>query len=171
MVYGFVIIAVVLCSMAFYIRTIAQRIDDASGVKDAYSFAEHIDLLEEPVIVMENNGKKLRFILDSGSNGCHIDKRVLEDLELESSSTESNSSEIATGGGVINSSTEKCTLKLKLRNYRFQVPFNVTDMSAQFDFIKDNEGVLLHGILGANFLSANGWVLDFAENVEYMKDK
>ena len=62
-------------------------------------------------------------------------------------------------------------MKLQLDNVLFTVPFSVEDMKQQFDFIKKTDGIQLHGILGSNFLAANGWVIDFANKIAYMKNK
>ena len=142
-----------------------------SEPKDYFSFSEAMDSVELPLLILTNNGKKLKFIVDSGSNSCHIDKNILSELEYEDTSLSSSPSETATGGGMINTSKDRCVMKLNLKNTVFTVPFLIEDLKAPFDFIKSQDGIQLHGILGSNFLSANGWVLDFAENVAYMNKK
>ena len=175
MIYGFVVIAIVLCGMAMYVRALKQKVDSISKIADVpdtvYYFGPYMEIVELPILFMTNNDKKLGFILDSGSNGCHINREALEGLELEESKIIDKASETATGGGVVASSNEKCTMKLQLDNVLFTVPFSVEDMKQQFDFIKKTDGIQLHGILGSNFLAANGWVIDFANKIAYMKNK
>lgn len=162
-----VILGIAIVVIGYFVWILFDRTKPNTDTE--YPFSEYMDLIELPVLVLTNNGKKLRFIIDSGSNGCHINKAVISELELDDVSVNDKKSETATGGGMISSPNERCTMKLHLDNVVFTVPFSVTDMSPQFDFIKKSEGVQLHGILGSNFLSANNWVLDFAKNIAYMK--
>lgn len=164
-----VILAVAICVVAYFVYVLFDKVEPNTDC--VYSFNEAMETVELPVLTMYNNNKRLKFILDSGSNSCHIDKNILDKLELEDTQVATDSSETATGGGLISTSQEKCTVRLLLKNTEFNVPFLVEDLKVPFDFIKKQDGIQLHGILGSNFLSANGWVLDFAENIAYMKHK
>ena len=164
-----IILLIAIGVLFFWVSNVAKVVKFLPNVKETYSFAEAINLADLPILIMSNNGKKLRFILDSGSNGCHIDKSILDTLSVEKNEIVEKTSNIATGAGIIASSNEKCTLKLKLNNTIFEVPFAVEDLSGPFNFIKEEDGIQVHGILGNNFLEANGWVLDFADNIAYMK--
>lgn len=164
-----IILLVAVCVLFFWMSKVAGIIKFLPKAKEVYSFAEAINLVDLPILVMTNNDKKLKFILDSGSNGCHIDKNILDTLTIEKNEIVEKTNSVATGAGIINLSNEKCILKLKLGNTIFEVPFAVEDLSGPFNFIKEEDGIQIHGILGNNFLEANGWVLDFAGNIAYMK--
>lgn len=164
-----IILFVAVCVLFFWMSKVAGIIKFLPKAKEVYSFAEAINLVDLPILVMTNNDKKLKFILDSGSNGCHIDKNILDTLTIEKNEIVEKTNSVATGAGIINSSNEKCILKLKLNNTIFEVPFAVEDLSGPFNFIKEEDGIQVHGILGNNFLEANGWILDFADNIAYMK--
>ena len=110
------------------------------------------------------------FILDTGSNGCHINKSVINELGVETTKVEQKEgveSLVATGNGVSAPSTEKCDLDLSLGEYEFNVPFSVDELDDAFDFVFRCEGVRIHGILGTNFLQSNNWTIDFANKVAY----
>jgi len=161
-----IILAIAICVVIYFVWVLFERTKPNTDAE--YSFSEAMDIIELPVLVLSNNGKNYRFILDSGSNGCHLDKRILEELDIEGTS-EAESSSMSTGAGVIETSKDKAQIKFNLNNTVFSIPFFVEDLSQPFDYIKKNDGMRVHGILGSNFLSANNWVLDFAKNVAYMK--
>lgn len=168
-----VVFFIIVCALTVWIRSISYKVDSVSESlpepDSVCSFSEYMELVDLPIITMNYGEKRLRFILDSGSNGCHISKRTLEELNIEGSSLNSDSDVVATGNGLATASNQKCSMQLKLKKYIFTVPFYIDDFDAVFDHIKKTDGIELHGILGNNFLSANSWVLDFASNTAYMK--
>jgi hypothetical protein len=170
-----VVILIIICALAVWIKQISYKVDsiaESTSEPDFIcSFSEYMDRVDLPIIAMNYEDKELKFILDSGSNGCHISKGVLEKLNIESGLFESTSDIMATGNGLAAASNKKCNIKLRLKKYVFSVPFFIDDFDAVFDHIKNTDGVELHGILGNNFLTANRWVLDFASNTAYMKSK
>ena len=134
------------------------------------SVSDYISKMELPAIVFNCKGKELLFILDTGSNGCHINKSVINELGVETTKVEQKEgveSLVATGNGVSAPSTEKCDLDLSLGEYEFNVPFSVDELDDAFDFVFRCEGVRIHGILGTNFLQSNNWTIDFANKVAY----
>ena len=134
------------------------------------SVAEYISKFELPAIVFNCQGKELLFILDTGSNGCHINRSVLKDLDVKTTMVEKKEgveSFVATGNGVSSPSAEKCDLVLSLGEYTFNVIMNVEELDAAFDYIFKTDGVRVHGILGTNFLRTNNWTIDFANNIAY----
>lgn len=134
------------------------------------SVSDYISKMELPAIVFNCKGKELLFILDTGSNGCHINRSVLNELGVEATLVEQKEgveSYIATGNGVSVPSAEKCALDLSLGEYEFNVPFSVDELDDAFDFVFRSDGVRIHGILGTNFLQSNNWTIDFANKVAY----
>lgn len=134
------------------------------------SIAEHIDSVGLPIVEFTCGGKELSFIIDSGSNGCHINKSVVEELNLATyihQKKEGVVELVSTGNGLAKAATERCEITLSLEGYDFNVDFSVDSLDSAFDFIKETDGVQLHGILGTNFLRANNWTIDFANNAVY----
>ena len=102
------------------------------------SVSEYISKISLPAIVFNCKGKKLLFILDTGSDGCHINKSILSELEVESYIAEQKEGEesyVATGNGVSVPSSEYCDLDLSLGEYNFNVFFSVDELDAAFDYV------------------------------------
>ena len=136
----------------------------------AVSIEEDLSKISLPAIEFNCNGKELLFILDTGSNGSHINRSVLNELGIETKAIEKKEGVedyIATGNGVATPSSEKCDMVLSLGEYKFNVSLNVENLDAAFDYIFKSDGVRVHGILGTNFLRANNWTIDFANNMAY----
>ena len=136
----------------------------------AVSFEEYLSKIKLPVIEFNCNGKELLFILDTGSNGCHINRSVLSELGLQTKPIEKKEGVVgylATGNGVATPSSEECDAELSLGEYKFNVSLNVEELDAAFDCIFKSDGVRVHGVLGTNFLRANNWTIDFANNIAY----
>ena len=136
----------------------------------AVSFTEYLSKICLPVIELTCKGKELLFILDTGSDGSHINKTVVEELNQETFTVtprEGKVNVISTGNGIAKASEERCKIKLSLADFDFNVEFSVENLDQVFNFIKENDGVLVHGILGVDFLRANNWTIDFANNMAY----
>lgn len=130
----------------------------------------YLDSLSLPAIDFECGGKTLTFILDSGSNGSHINKSVIEDLGLESYTLEPEGGKVqavSTGNGLAVATNERCEMALTLNGFEFSVRCSVEKLDQVFNFIRESDGVQLHGILGTDFLRLNRWTIDFANNVAY----
>lgn len=168
MIISIVLLALIVCGLGYCVYILFDR-TKPNKVSDAFSFRESMDIVELPVIAMNNNGKRYRFIIDSGANGCHIDSRILDELDIEDTINKSGDSVVAVGSGLMEASSKTAQIKFSLNNYVFSIPFSVENMSAAFDYIKKSDGMTIHGILGSNFLRANKWVLDFSEYIAYMK--
>ena len=118
-----------------------------------------------PIATFYQDGKKLNFLLDSGSENNVIDKNALTSINhriLEGVST------TLTGVGGT-SDTEICELTFKCDNEEYTEEFLVTDLSQAFGMIEDCHSIILHGIIGSTFLRKNNIVLDFKNLAAYSK--
>lgn len=134
------------------------------------SVADYIERTQLPIVEFTCNGKELLFILDSGSNGCHVNRSVVKELGVEITQEERKDGVenlVATGNGVATCTSEKCDLNLAIGEYELKVPLAVEDLDDAFNFMFKTDGVMVHGILGTNFLCANNWTIDFANGVAY----
>lgn len=133
--------------------------------KSKISFKESMDLTELPVITFTNNDIKLNFLLDTGSNNSFINKSILNMLDYKELNGASNI--IGFEGNKIENSI--CEMKIGYKDYIFDTTFNIADLDASFNVIKQEDGVQLHGILGSLFFQKYKYVLDFQSLIAYMK--
>jgi hypothetical protein len=136
----------------------------------ACSIAESLESLKLPMVYFTCGEKELAFIFDTGSDGSHINRSVVEELNLDTFPViprEGKVNVVSTGNGIMKASNERCKIKLSLADFDFNVEFSVENLDQVFNFIRENDGVLVHGILGVDFLRANNWTIDFANEVAY----
>lgn len=133
--------------------------------KTKISFKESMDLTELPVITFINNGKKLNFLLDTGSNESYINSSILKELDYKmlNKTTETL---IADG---TKTDTKKCSMSIYYKNNSFETNFCIFDMDSAFSTIKSESGVQIHGILGSLFFQKYKYVLDFSSLIAYLK--
>lgn len=155
----FVILVLLTIILVWVIYSLTDR------KKDKISFKEAMDLVELPVITFYNNDKKLNFLLDTGSNNSVINAPLVDNLEHTKGSCD-----IATigMGGILNTA-EVCNMRLTYNGRIFEDEFTIMDMSSQFDTVKQDSGVQLHGILGSKFFEKYRYVLDFSNLTAYTK--
>lgn len=129
------------------------------------SFKEAMDLTELPVVTFYNNGQKLNFLLDTGSNDSHISMEALQGLKYE------KSDQIKDLLGIEGSKKpyKFCCMTITYKNYDFKSDFSITDLKDAFDAIKQESGVQIHGILGSTFFQKYKYILDFDSLIAYLK--
>ena len=122
------------------------------------SFRESMDLTDLPVVTFYQGNKKVNFLLDTGSNDSII-KLEHEKLDVVS--------EIYGIGGKTFAPHTKIAFKYK--DLTFKYNFQVVDLSPTFNTIKEQTGVVIHGILGSCFFREYKYILDFNNLVAYSK--
>lgn len=129
------------------------------------SFKEAMDLTELPVVTFYNNGQKLNFLLDTGSNDSHINEGALKGLEY----AESGMTKDLIGVEGNKREYRFCNMTITYKNYSFESDFSVADLQNAFDVIKSESGVQIHGILGSKFFQKYKYILDFNSLIAYLK--
>ena len=157
--YGIILVIVIL--EAFVVKGI-EKYNLYNSTK--ISFKESMDLTELPVVTFYNKDKKLNFLLDTGSNLSVINESVLNTIDHE----KINESRRTIGiGGIIQSMS--CKMCIHYKDKEFEDVFTIANLDEQFDLIKQEDGVTIHGILGSKFFERYKYVLDFKELVAYIK--
>ena len=87
--------------------------------KTKISFKEGLDLTELPIVTFYQNGKKLHFLLDTGSNISYINKEVLNSIEAEDLNALSNTFGVE-GNGV---ETHHYMIEVGYKNQKFKEEF------------------------------------------------
>ena len=119
-----------------------------------------------PIVTFYQGDKELVFILDSGSDNNLIDQNILHQFRhtmLER--REDDLTHLSGVGG--NIPVSYCTMSFGCEDESYTEEFLVVDLKKSFDVIRRNHCMIIHGLLGSNFLKKNHIVLDFKTLTAY----
>lgn len=133
--------------------------------KFSISFKEGMDLTDLPIVTFYSNNKKLNFLLDTGSNLCVINKKVLK--TIKHSIFDSKGSIYGMEG--TEQEVSYALININYKDIYYHTVFQVIDMQQAFDKVKQESGVTIHGILGSKFFEEHKYILDFNELIAYSK--
>lgn len=129
------------------------------------SFKEIIDLTGFPIITFWQKGRKLHFLLDTGSNDNIIDSDILKKLDHEMLEEE----RVLSGLDGIENKAKTCNLTLSYKSQEYPFTYLVNDMAPAFSTFKKEHHIQLAGIIGVKFFQKYKYVLDFADMIAYSK--
>lgn len=153
------LIAVIAAALAHIVDLTRNKITNS------ISFRESMDLTDLPVVTFRQGKDRFNFLLDTGSSLSVINEKVLDfinhtTLDYKGSiyGMEGNTKE-----------TSFVNISLAYKDKEYEEEFQVVDMSAPFNKVKQDSGVIIHGILGNSFFTKYEYVLDFKELIAYSK--
>lgn len=161
MILNLIIIVLVVLVLA----VIANVISDVNKKGSQISFKESMDLTELPVVTFYNKGRKVNFLLDTGSNVSYINSSILPNLFYKELNKE-----METIGIEGNQKNEKfCEMNIEYKKNTFTEEFCISNLDKAFNLIKQESGVTICGILGSLFFQKYEYVLDFKDQIIYIK--
>lgn len=152
-------------AIGFITWFILNLLHSYNRLKKGISFKESLDLTNLPIVSFKNNDVTLNFLLDTGSDSAYINKSILPQLDYEF--TDSKTQMFGIDGNFVEN--EICSMIISYKDYKFESRFNVHDMDAPFNQIKESTGVQIHGILGSNFFRRYKYILDFEKLIAVIK--
>ena len=158
------VIGIILIIIALTIISIAIKRHIVKG-HSTVSFQEAMDLVELPIITVQNNNTKINLLLDTGSNSSYISPNILKDLNYDE--IELSNTTIGFGGGTTH--TRGCNMEIKYKKLIFEDTFIIMQSDDVFAAIKQECGVQVHGILGSKFFDRYSYVIDFKDLIAYIK--
>lgn len=113
-----------------------------------------------PIITLTNNNVAVNFLIDTGSNISHICKSVVK--ELNTKSMEASDVNVA-GLGAINKTVNFCKATFKdVLSRKYIVELSISEeLDNTADYIEQNTGIRIHGLLGTDFLQNYKYTIDF----------
>ena len=144
---------------------IINGVQDYNKKKVKMSFKESMNLTELPVITFYNKSTKLNFLLDTGSNECVINSKIIDSLNY--TKLDKKGSVFGIEGNSID--IDYISIDFTYNNKSYSSSFQVVNMQDAFDRVKQESGVTIHGILGNLFFEKYKYVLDFKELAAYTK--
>lgn len=158
-----ILIIVIVISLLGIIINIIEESKKCAKI----SFKETMDLLNVPIISFICKGKKLHFLLDSGSSYSHISPKA---VKLIKGKVENINTVRTVGAGGMLHDNSHCILKLEYNKEYFDSDFIVTEqITQQLDAIKNDFNIEMHGVLGGDFLNRYNYIIDFKELAAYSK--
>lgn len=137
-------------------------------IRTRISFEQSLKKSELIIIPLYNNGKKLNFIVDSGSTCNIINSSIVEELNiLEEDVDISKIESISIAGDAHAQNVVSMMLEGKGENF-FET-FFVMPMDEAFRWGSSEYGEQVHGLLGCDFLTRYRKVIDFDKYIIYTK--
>lgn len=127
-----------------------------------FSFQSYLDLVGLPLIIFEQNGKKYKFIFDTGCETSHIN--IKSDIDMGILEGYSANSVAANG------TVTQCSYAGVIMNHKgkeFKHIFRASDLSKLVDNIKKNTGVSIEGLIGVDFMDKYNYCIDFKDYIIY----
>jgi hypothetical protein len=155
-----VIVIVFLCFSVFAIW---------AGKKDKFSisFMETFNLTEMPIITMFAGNTKVNFLLDTGATQSFIAQSV---SNLVTGKESTYSMEVISAQGTEESNCKIIDTVLTYKDRDFDVKLIVnSSLDTSFKDLKVKKGIILHGILGSDFLDRYSYIIDFEKYLAYPK--
>lgn len=154
------ILIIIVIAMAINIYEYRQQRKDT-----LIKFKIPMTLTGLPIVQVKSNGVDINFLLDTGANVSVIDTNILSKLKYIK---EDSISEVFGIEGN-KQSVETVSIEFNKGTQSYKDIFQVMDMSAPFRFVEIESGIKIHGILGNEFLSKYGYILDFKNLEAYIE--
>lgn len=157
------IIAAILFAAAYIVYKITSEVDN----KNSISFMETFNLTEMPIVTLLAGDTKINFLLDTGASQSYIAQsashlvtgtETLYDMSITS----------AQGTEDMTCKMIETVLTYKGRDYGVKLFVN-KGLDTSFGDLKAQKGIILHGILGVDFLDRYSYVMDFEKYLAYPK--
>lgn len=158
------VVGILLIVISLIIISIAVKRHITKG-NSTVSFQEAMDLVDLPIITVQNNNIKINLLLDTGSNSSYISPGVLNSLKYDR--IDLTNTTVGFGGSSTHS--KGCNMKIKYKKLTFEDTFIIMQSDDVFTAIKQECGVQVHGILGSKFFDRYSYVIDFSDLTAYIK--
>ena len=135
----------------------------------ALSFKQGFISPNLPIVTFHQGEKEINFIIDTGSDENIINKESLKDLSYKMLEVAEEDKRSLNGLGGCQE-TEQCSISFGSDDGKYSETFLVADLAGPFESIRKQHCMVLHGMLGSNFLRRNNMTLDFKNLVVYNKE-
>lgn len=162
MVIEYILVAIIIAAVCVVYKA-SSKVDNKSSI----SFMETFNLTEMPIVTFLAGDSKINFLLDTGASKSFISPSA-SNLVVGEEAIGSMNVISATGTENMTCKMIETVLSYKDRDYEVSLFVN-KGLETSFKDIKAEKGVVLHGVLGADFLDKYSYVLDFEKYLAYPK--
>lgn len=127
--------------------------------KESISLKKHLSC-DLPVITLSNNGNKFKFLVDTGSNVCHLGITAFNKVKYESVDKVNNNT-LGIGGNSTQELSCKAIFTDELGNsYNMELLVS-NSFEESMKSIEEATGVMIEGLIGVDFLQKYKYTVDF----------
>lgn len=156
----YIFIAIILAS-AYIIYQIFRN----TGIKNSISFMETFNLTEMPIVTFLSGDVKVNFLLDTGSSHSFLAQNA-SSLITGTEAVCDMSVTSAQGTEDMTCKIIETVLTYKNKDYDVKLVVNKS-LDISFNDLKAQKGIILHGILGSDFLDRYSYIMDFGKYIAY----
>lgn len=113
---------------------------------------------------LQNSNQTILLMVDSGSNECLIDRRVVEHFKAIESVIGKGTS-FGSGGSKLE--MDHVEMSFLFDDVLYESEFSIVDDPNVFEIHRTESGAMFYGTLGCDFLSKYGWVINFEDGMLY----
>lgn len=157
----------VLLVIAVAIATISVILLKKDEPKTPMSFYESMKLVKLPIVTFKIGDEDINFMLDSGGMRSFIDSRVVDLFKLPHEASSESIAVYGITGNTMESRVVHMTMHYK--DMEFKSDLIAQNLEGSMDQLKEEYGVRIHGMLGADFFEKYKYVLDFKNMIAYSK--
>lgn len=163
-----IILAIVILTAVAVIALIINAVEDYNRKFDLeFSIKEALELANSPIITLNNNGKALNFLVDTGACFSMINKEIIPELNAEKCNRQGSAWGVS--GEVVSVDYYTIELQDPSSGNTLIEDFGNYDLSTAFAENEKEFGIHIDGILGITFLSAYSCLIDFGKAKIYSK--
>lgn len=158
----YILVAIVLAALY-----IAYKVTSKVDNKNSISFMETFNLTEMPIVTLLAGDTKINFLLDTGASQSYIAQSA---SDLVTGTEAMCGMDVTSANGTDRMTCKMIETVLSYRGRDYDVKLFVNKgLDTSFSDLKSQKGIILHGILGVDFLDRYSYVMDFEKYLAYPK--
>lgn len=131
------------------------------------SFERTLRLFGIPVITLKNGNNEYNFILDTGATTSLINDSILDNL---TNKMLIDGEDIISGLDIsVGYKASRYSIEFQIANDKFKHQFCAMNLNDTFNDLAQETGIIVHGLLGSDFLNDKKYILDYNEHLLYHK--
>lgn len=123
-----------------------------------------------PVAIVKFEDIQLQMLVDTGASGNLLDERVFNQIsEIKKTEKNSQGRSVMGFGGSKSNEISQTKLNITLGEQQYDTRLFLLPQIQSFEATISSTGIMLHGVLGNEFLFENGLILDYSRSMIYTR--
>jgi hypothetical protein len=137
--------------------------------KKTVTFNKNLIKTGVPIISVKIHKDIFNFILDSGANVSYFNKEDFYKYFTIEKDIQEQSISFLNSKGLSKEEVIVAMLEFEIEKLIFRTEFTILDLNDSMKQFNDSFNIPIHGLLGREFFSKYRWLLDFENNVVWLK--